>query len=197
MSLSNSEKLLNSLFYEADVFNIGAKSKNNAGRASEQQPILGILSTDKGNNYPRFIKLRRINDYTGLSLKKNIEQCCILTHAALLNTDGEKGFNTLNEEIQVKNEKISYEEKNHRLLWLNIIIGNIKNNITGICHGVTKRDLPLFLNEQEWRFNHRYTGKNFMNKIQKYVLKSHPCPKKAIITVLNLSKPYYAHVSDG
>ena len=73
MSLSNSEKLLNSLFYEADVFNIGAKSKNNAGRASEQQPILGILSTDKGNNYPRFIKLRRINDYTGLSLKKNIE----------------------------------------------------------------------------------------------------------------------------
>lgn len=148
MSLSNSEKLLNSLFYEADVFNIGAKSKNNAGRASEQQPILGILSTDKGNNYPRFIKLRRINDYTGLSLKKNIEQCCILTHAALLNTDGEKGFNTLNEEIQVKNEKISYEEKNHRLLWLNIIIGNIKNNITGIYHGITKREMPLFLNEQ-------------------------------------------------
>ena len=82
----------------------------------------------------------------------------------MLNTDGEKGFNTLNEEIQVKNEKISYEEKNHRLLWLNIIIGNIKNNITGIYHGITKRDLPLFLNEQEWRFNHRYTGKNFMNK---------------------------------
>ena len=32
--------------------NIGAKSKNNAGRASEQQPILGILSTDKENNFP-------------------------------------------------------------------------------------------------------------------------------------------------
>lgn len=65
---------------------------------------------------PRFIKLRLINDYTGLSLKKNIEQCCVLSHDALLNTDGEKGFNTLKEEIQVKNEKISYEEKDHRLL---------------------------------------------------------------------------------
>lgn len=86
---------------------------------------------------------------------------------------------------------------NHRLYWLNVLIGDIKNNITGIYHGVTKRDLPLFLNEQEWRFNYRYTGKNFMNKIQKYVLKSHSCPKKAIITVLNLSEPYYAHVSDG
>ena len=29
----------------------------------------------------------------------------------------------------------------HRLLWLNIIIGNIKNNITGIYHGITKRDV--------------------------------------------------------
>ena len=188
MSLSNSEKLLNSLFYEADVFNIGAKSKNNAGRASEQQPILGILSTDKGNNYPRFIKLRRINDYTGLSLKKNIEQCCILTHAALLN----KGFNTLNEEIQVKNEKISYEEKNHRLLWLNIIIGNIKNNITGIYHGITKREMPLFLNEQEYRFNHRNMRKTVMDKIKKYLQKSFPISHRQIVYILNISAPHFS-----
>ena len=39
---------------------------------------------------------------TGLSLKKNIEQCCIsITH-----TDGEKGFNTLNEEIQVRENQL-------------------------------------------------------------------------------------------
>ena len=77
------------------------------------------------------------------------------------------------------------------------MIGDIKNNITGTYHCVTKRDVPLFLNEQEWRFNHRNTGNNFMSKIQKYILKSHPCPKKTISTVLNLAKPYYAHVSDG
>ena len=85
-----------------------------------------------------------------MSLKKNIEQCSVFSHDALLNTDGEKDFNTLNEETQVKNKKISYEEKNHRLLWLNIIIGNIKNNITGIYHGITKREMLLFLNEQEY-----------------------------------------------
>ena len=42
-------------------------------------------------------------------LRKIIEKCCVLSHDALLNTDGEKGFNTPNKEIQVKNEKISYE----------------------------------------------------------------------------------------
>ncbi len=57
-----------------------------------KEPILGILSTDKENNYPRFIKLRVITDYTGLSLKKNIEKCCVLSHDALLNTDGEKAL---------------------------------------------------------------------------------------------------------
>lgn len=76
-----------------------------------------------------------------------MEKCCVLSHDALLNIDGEKGFNTLNEEIYVKNEKISYEEKDHRLLRLNIIIGNIKNNITSIYHGITKREMLLFLNE--------------------------------------------------
>ena len=35
---------------------------------------------------------------------------------------------------------------------------------------------------------------NPINKLNKYLK---DCPKKAIITVLNLSKPYYAHVSDG
>ena len=48
--------------------------------------------------------------------------CSIIrsSHDALLNTDEEKRFNTLSEKIQVKYEDISYEEKDHRLLWLNI-----------------------------------------------------------------------------
>ena len=192
MSISNSDKLPNVLFYKADVFNIDANSKNNVGRSSEQQSILGILSTDKEKNYPRHLKLRLINDYTVLSLKKNIEQCCVLSHDALLNTDGEKGFNTLNEEIQVKNEKISYEEKGHRLLWLNIIIGNIKNNITGIYHGITKREMPLFLNEQEYRFNHRNMGKTVLDKVKKYLQRSFPISHRQIVYILNISAPHFS-----
>ena len=65
-------------------------------------------------------------------------------------------------------------QKNHRLLWLNIIIGNIKNNITGIYHGITKREMPLFLNEQEYRFNHRKIGKTVMDKIKEYLQRSFP-----------------------
>lgn len=192
MSLSNSQKLLESSFYEADVFNVGSKSKNKPGRASEQQSVLGILSTDQENAYPSYIKLRLTKDYTGATLKTNIEKYCVLSKEAVLNTDGEKGFNVLKDQIQVKNEKISYNEPDHRLKWLNIIIGNIKNNITGIYHGVTKREMPLFMNEQEYRFNHRYTGKYMMDKVKEYLQRSFPITHKQIVYILNISTPYFA-----
>lgn len=192
MALSNSDKLLNSHYYEADVFNVGAKSKNKSGRASEQQKVLGVLSTRQENRYPQYIKLRLIKDYSGQSLKKNIEKYCELSKTCSLNTDGEKGFNTLKEQVQVNNEKINYDDKNHRLYWLNIIIGNIKNNITGIYHGVTKRDMPLFMNEQEYRFNHRTTGDNMMNKVKEYMQRSFPISHRQIVYILNVSLPYFS-----
>lgn len=192
MSLSNSQKLLESSFYEADVFNVGSKSKNKPGRASGQQSVLGILSTDQENAYPSYIKLKLIKDYRGETFKTNIKKYCVLSKEAVLNTDGEKGFNILKEQIKVKNEKINYNEPDYRLKWLNIIIVNIKNNITGIYHGVTKREMPLFMNEQEYRFNHRYTGKGMMDKVKGYMQKSFPITHKQIVYILNVSTPYFA-----
>lgn len=74
-------------------------------------------------------------------------------------------FNILDTEIHVKNEKICYEENNHRPLWLNIIIGNIKDNIIDIYHRITKRWMLLFMNEQEYRFDFRNMEKIVMDVI--------------------------------
>lgn len=46
--------------------------------------------------------------------------------------------------ITVVNEKKYYSMDDHRLYWLNTILGDIKNNIIGIYHGARKIDLPLF-----------------------------------------------------
>ena len=60
-----------------------------------------------------------------------------------------------------------------------------KNNITGIYHGFGKREMPLFLNEQEYRFNHRYTGKEMFNKVKEYLQISFPITHKQIVNVLD------------
>ena len=185
MSLSNAKRLLDSPFYESDVCFIGSPTKGKPGRSTEKQPVLAILSTQQDNNYPMYLKARMISNERGETLKENVEKNCILSQDRTLNTDGDKGFNSLKEKIKVKNEVVDYNQPNHRLKWLNIIIGNLKNNITGIYHGVGKREMPLFLNEQEYRFNHRYTGKEMFNKVKEYLQISFPITHKQIVNVLD------------
>lgn len=75
---------------------------------------------------------------------------------------------------------------------LTLTVGDIKNNIIGIYHGVRKTDLPLFFGEQEYIFNHRNTGKQMMDKVAKYISKSYPMTRKQITNALNAAFPIFA-----
>ena len=79
-----------------------------------------------------------------------LSQSLVLSKDRTLNTDGKTTFNIMKDRITVVNEKIDYSKNGHRLYWLNTIVGDIKNNIIGIYHGVRKTDLPLFFGEQEY-----------------------------------------------
>lgn len=193
MAESNSEKILDSMFYEADTVYIGSKSKesNHQGCGTEQQPFLVILSTDQENSYPRYIKLHPIPVDNSDFMTRIIEKSIVLSLHRTLNTDGKTTFAPLSDLINLKSEKINYNDKNHRLKWLNVIVGNIQNNISGIYRGVEKRSLPLFLNEQQWRINHRSSGCTILDKVSKYIQKSSPLSHRSIVTALNLAEPYF------
>lgn len=192
MSLSNSKKKLDSMFYEADTIYIGAKSENKPGMSSDQQPVFMILSTDKENKYPRYIKLSTIPVDNKNYINKFFHMNAVISPERVLNTDGKTTFGDLSKELVLKSEKINHKEENHRLKWQNTIAGNIQNNIVGVYHGVTKRSLPLFLQEQEWRYNHRYTGNHIMEKISNYISVSFVMPAKKLRRILDLAKPYFS-----
>lgn len=124
-------------------------------------------------------------------MEKFLEKSIVTGSERTLNTDAKSTFSLMEEKINLKSDKISYEESNYKLYWLNIIIGNVKNQITGIYHGVSKRDIPLFLQEQAYRFNYRFTGNEMMQKIKKYIVQSTPIPNKSIIKALNAIEPYF------
>lgn len=193
MANSNSMQVLDAMFYEADTAYIGSKSKESShqGCGTEQQPFLVALSTAKENSLPLYLKVHVIPIDNSFWLNKILDKSIKMSKERTLNTDGKTTFHRLEDQITLKSEKINYHDKNHRLYWLNTIIGNIKNNILGIYHGVSKRDLPLFLNEQQWRFNHRNSGTTILNKVSHYFLFSSPIPKKSIIYVLNKAEPHF------
>lgn len=194
MAKSTSDKVLDSMFYESDVAYIGAKSKEEGhqGLGTEKQAFIVALSTRRENSYPMYVKLQPIQSDNKETTNAFLSKSIVMSKDRVLNTDGKRTFNVVKDRIEVINEVIDYNAKNHRLHWLNIIIGNIKNDIIGIYHGVSKRDLPLFLKEQEYRFNHRKTGLGMLDKIQEYLTKSIPMPKKMIINVLDSALPIFS-----
>lgn len=196
MSESNANKTLNSKFYEADVAYIGAKSKEShcQGTATQQQAFLIMLSSDQENKYPSYIKLHVIKKDNSEMINKVISKSIVLGKDRKLNTDGKTTFNILSDRIKLNSQKINYKEEHHQLYWLNTIVGNFKTQIEGIYHGVEKRVLPLFLNEQQWRFNHRYIGKQVMSKAQAYLYHSSVCTSKQIQRALDLALPYFTNV---
>ena len=81
--------------------------------------------------------------------------------------------------LTVQNEKINYEDDDHRLYFLNKIVSNLNSMLVDVFHGITKRMLPLYYGEYEWRFNHRHT-KDVLSKIKKYVRHSDVHTRKMI-----------------
>lgn len=78
-------------------------------------------------------------------------------------------FFRLNKLAQLKNSVVDYAKENHKLKWLNTFAGNIQSDINHLYRSVKKHDLPLFLSEQEWRINHRYSGKRIIYEVKKYI----------------------------
>lgn len=181
------------MFYEADAAFVGGPSKKRGCQeaGTEKQPFLVILSTGKNNKYPRFVKIHPIKEENTVEVVKYLEKSIVMSPGRMLNTDGKACYKSLSKQIQVTAKHVNYREEDHRLHWINVIIGNFKNQILGMYHGVRKKDFPLFMHEQEYRFNHRYSGGNLLNKVQRYLFQSVPMPGKLIAGVLDQAYLHY------
>ena len=112
-------------------------------------------------------------------IKGYFEKYVKMSKERKLNTDGKTTYNILKNRIEVNNEVIDYDNDNHRLYFLNKIISNLNSQFIDRFHGVTKRMLPLYYSEFEWRFNHR-NCKSIMDKIKNYIMQSSIATRKMI-----------------
>ena len=180
MKNSNSKRFLDSDFYESDVAYTGAPSHNGKrGLGTDKQPFLIVLSTEQENQYPRFVKMQEVTTDSSNIIKGYFEKYVKMSKERKLNTDGKTTYNILKNRIEVNNEVIDYDNDNHRLYFLNKIISNLNSQFIDRFHGVTKRMLPLYYSEFEWRLNHR-NCKSIMDKIKNYIMQSSIAARKMI-----------------
>ncbi len=68
--------------------------------------------------------------------------------------------------------------KKEQFIWVNTMIGNVKNSIVGTYHAIKNKHLPRYLAEFCYRFNRRFTLENMLPRFAYIALRTPPMPNK-------------------
>ena len=108
MNQSETGKKLDSMFYKADTAYIGSASKEpgHQGKGTQQQPFLALLSTEKDNSIPRYIRLIPILKDNSETMERLITENAELSEDRTLNADGTNTLNRLKSRLRVVAQKV-------------------------------------------------------------------------------------------
>ena len=68
--------------------------------------------------------------------------------------------------------------KKEQFIWVNTMIGNVKNSILGTYHAIKHKHLPRYLAEFSYRFNRRFTLEDMLPRFAFIALRTPPMPNK-------------------
>ncbi len=61
-------------------------------------------------------------------------------------------------------------------IWVNTVLGNVKNALHGTCHAFNAKHLPRYLAEFSYRFNRRFDLKELVPRLAYVALRTPPLP---------------------
>ena len=64
--------------------------------------------------------------------------------------------------------------------WVNTLLGNVKNAITGTFHGINNKHSPRYLAEFEYRFNRRYNLPAMIKRLTFVAVRTPPIPYRLL-----------------
>jgi transposase-like protein len=67
-----------------------------------------------------------------------------------------------------------------RLLWVDTILGNVKNAMHGTYHAIRAKHLPRYLAEFSWRFNHRFDLAGMLERLAAAAAQTPPMPYRLV-----------------
>ena len=73
-------------------------------------------------------------------------------------------------------ESVTKEE----FIWVNTMIGNVKNSITGTYHSVRDKYLPRYFSEFCYRFNRRFSLEDMLARFMYVAMKTPPMPQRLL-----------------
>jgi transposase-like protein len=165
-----------------DAYYGGERHGGKRGRGSENKiPFIAAVSTnDEG--HPIHMNFHVVEGFklTEVSLwaKKH------LSAGSLVHSDGLACFTAVTDAgcehsstvTGGGHESVTKED----FIWVNTMIGNVKNSITGTYHSVNDKHLPRYFAEFCYRFNRRFSLENMLPRFMFVAMKTPPMPQRLL-----------------
>lgn len=165
----------------------GERRGGKRGRGSEnKRPFIAAVETTV-NNRPLFTKLSMVKSFTKKEIQTWAEKN--LAKGAYVLTDGLNCFNALTESGYVHHREVigkgNRSTDNPSFNWVNTVLGNVKNSITGTYHSSRNGYGKRYLAEFQYRFNRRFNLRDILTRLISAAADTPPLPGKLLKLAVN------------
>lgn len=165
-----------------DVYWGGERNGGKVGRGSPNKtPFVAAVSThDEG--HPQMMNMQVVKGFRSDEIRK--WSCKHLKPEATVYSDGLACFKAVTDagcrHIPIVTGSGPQSVKHEEFTWVNTMIGNMKNAITGVYHAMDPKHLPRYLAEFCYRFNRRFELRNLLPRLGYVAVRTPPMPHRLL-----------------
>lgn len=173
---------------EIDDAYLGGERPGKRGRGAEHKvPFVAAVQTDD-DGHPQRVQLRRVNGFTRAEVRR-YAQVAIVPGSRVV-SDGLRCFRAFDTSTYTHECHITGGGRASTQIpafnWVNTVLGNVKNAITGSYHAIRSQHVPRYLAEFEYRFNRRHDLTAMMPRFLTVAARTPPMPYR----LLKLAESY-------
>ena len=167
---------------EIDDAYLGGERPGKRGRGADHKfPFVAAVQTDD-DGHPQRVQLRRVSGFTLAEIRRYAQQA--IAPGSQVISDGLGCFRAFDTPTCVHERHITGGGRasvaNPEFNWVNTLLGNVKNAITGTYHAIRGQHAPRYLAEFEYRFNRRYDLKAMLPRFLTVAARTPPMPYRLL-----------------
>ncbi len=168
---------------EIDDAYIGGERPGKPGRAAAHKaPFMAVVETEGEEHRPVRMQLWMVSGFRSAEIERYAKTS--LEAGSIVVSDGLACFKAVEKTgchpIPFVSEGGRKGVEHLSFKWVNTMLGNVKNAITGIFHSVSLKYVPRYLAEFEYRFNRRYQLDDMIERLAYVGLRMSPMPYRLL-----------------
>ncbi|MCK2094616.1 MULTISPECIES: IS1595 family transposase [Pseudomonadota] len=167
---------------EIDDAYLGGERSGKRGRGSENKvPFIAVVQTS-AEGHPQYLQLRRVRAFTAKEIDRYAQRSVV--PGSTVHSDGLacfKAFDTRGcQHLPTVTGGGRASARLPVFKWVNTLLGNVKNALTGTFHSFDLKHAPRYLAEFEYRFNRRFNLGTMIERFSYVALRTPPMPYRLL-----------------